>query len=102
MLALAFTPPQLLRLRELIVVWPAKLVGAHVALLVLFDVEPLPPLPPAAPVPPLPPTGLSAPTAMPPAVAATAVAPRAAIIAFRVFISSPFSVFLRPSPARAH
>src|SRR5436190_19001815 len=92
MLPLADVLRQLVFERLTMFVVPPTLAGPQTAVEVLFDVEPVPPGPPGAPLPPLPPVGLSWAMAMPPAVAARAVAPKAATIAFRVFM---FLAFLR-------
>src|SRR5438309_474817 len=92
MLALACCPLQLLFERVTMFVVPPLLTGVQELAFTLVAGAPLPPGPPGAPGPPAPPVGLSCATAMPPAVAARAVAPKAATIAFRVFMcSSPFS-----------
>src|SRR5436305_349430 len=99
MLALALVPLQLVFVRLTMFVVPAKLAGAQTAALLLVDGAPAPPGAPGAPGPPAPPVGLSCATAMPPAVAARAVAPKAATIAFRVFMcSSPFECSLSLLP----
>src|SRR5438552_18633168 len=86
MLPLADVLRQLVFERVTMFVVPALLGPAQTAVVVLFDGAPLPPVPPGAPLPPVPPVGLSWAMAMPPAVAARAVAPKAATIAFRVFM----------------
>src|SRR5438270_73615 len=91
MLALACCPLQLLFERVTMFVVPPALTGAHAFVFTLVAGAPGPPAAPGPPGPPAPPVGLSCATAMPPAVAARAVAPKAATIAFRVLIrSSPF------------
>src|SRR5436305_6599242 len=100
MLLFCFWPPQRERERAVITVVPvAVLPQAFTPTLV--DGAPGPPAAPPPPPPPPPAVGLSCATAMPPAVAARAVAPKAAMIAFRVFISSPFSGFLLSDADRA-
>src|SRR5437868_37734 len=92
MLALACWPLQLLFERVTMFVVPPALTGVHTFVFTLVALEALPPGAPGPPPAPAPPVGLSCATAMPPAVAARAVAPKAATIAFRVLIrSSPFS-----------
>src|SRR5436309_14910452 len=86
MLALALVPLQLDFVRVTMFVTPAKLPAPQTAVLVLFDGAPAPPGAPGPPPAPAPPVGLSCATAMPPAVAARAVAPKAATMAFRVFM----------------
>src|SRR5438067_1719426 len=104
MLALALWWPQLLFERVTITVVPV-FTPAHELPLMLVAGAPLPPGPPPAPGPPAPPVGLSCATAMPPAVAARAVAPKAATMAFRVFIFLAFlgcmCLLLAPGLARS-
>src|SRR6476660_491403 len=72
----------------------------HAAAPFVVTLPPAPPPPPPAPGPPTP-TGFSWATASPPALAAMAAAPTAAMTAFRVlFISSPF-VGIRNPPSRS-
>src|SRR5436190_2997512 len=93
MLLLADVLRQLLFERVTMFVVPALLEPAQTAVVLLFDGAPLPPVPPGAPLPPVPPVGLSWAMAMPPAVAARAVAPKAATIAFRVFMFLAFLIW---------
>src|SRR5438270_2369575 len=91
MVLLCFCPPQRERERSVIDV-TATVVLPQVLVPTLVDGAPAPPAPAPPPPPPPPAVGLSWATAIPPAVTATAVAPKAAMIAFRVLIcSSPFS-----------
>src|SRR5437763_632368 len=92
MLLFCFWPPQRWRERELITV-VAVVVSPHAWTPTLVDGAPAPPAAPPPPPPPPPAVGLSCATAMPPAVAARAVAPKAATSALRVLIL--FLAFLR-------
>src|SRR5205823_1486917 len=85
MLALALCPRQLDLERVLITVVPAFVVAHAFVLTFVLGAAPPPPAPgpPGAPAPPV---GLSCATAMPPALAATAAAPKAATTAFRVLM----------------
>src|SRR5438132_12530675 len=97
MLALACWPLQLLFERDTMFVVPPLLTAPQELPFTLVAGAPLPPGPPGAPGPPAPPVGLSCATAMPPAVAARAVAPKAATIAFRVFMRFS-SLVCKPFP----
>src|SRR5438128_1793491 len=94
MLALAFWWPQLAFERALITVVP-ELTFEQALVLMLFAGAAPPPPPPGPPGAPAPPVGLSWATAMPPAVAATAAAPKAATIALRVFMFLAFPFVFR-------
>src|SRR5438876_845377 len=105
MLALAFWWPQLAFERALITVVP-ELTFEQALVVMFFAGAPPPPPPPGPPGAPAPPMGLSCATAMPPALAATAAAPNAATIAFRVFMDPRLSrtavfVYCRPHPSVA-
>jgi hypothetical protein len=75
--------------RELMTVVPVFVFAQELTPVLVLG-APLPPAAPVPPAPPAPPVGLSWATAMPPAVAARAVAPNAATIAFRVLIILAF------------
>src|SRR5437763_16781339 len=106
MLDLALVPLQLDFERLTMFVVPPMLAPPQTAVLLFVAGAPLPPGPPPAPGPPAPPVGLSCATAMPPAVATRAVAPKAATMAFRVFMFLAFlgcmCLLLAPGLPGAH